>query len=94
MEKIDSQIKKIIFKNLENFIIARCLNDVIIKGTVFEDPDTLTDQNIVFHGEWIKSEKYGNQFVFTSYELKVDYPIFFLTTMVKGITKKAAIEIN
>lgn len=94
MEQINTKIKKIIFKNEQNFIIANTEANIIIKGSVLEVPEVLVGQMIVFTGEWIESNKYGKQFSFSAYEIKTDYVFFFLTTMVKGLTKKAASEIS
>lgn len=93
MEKLNAKITKVIFKNDDNFIIAATNIDKIIKGNVFEEPSALVDQEICFTGEWQKNEKFGEQFAFSSYELKADYTMFFLATMVKGITNASAKEI-
>jgi exodeoxyribonuclease V alpha subunit len=89
-------LKKILFYNEENnYYIAVFDNDQKICGQYFDtDLEKLVGEEVVLTGNWNRHKKYGVQFVFTSLELKEAEIYFFLTKIVKGISKKLAHELT
>ena len=89
-------LKKILFYNQENnYYIAVLENDQKICGQYFDtDLEKLVGAEIKLTGAWNTHKKYGVQFVFTSIELKEAEIYFFLTRIVKGISKKLALELT
>ncbi len=94
--KLSGTLKKILFFNEENsYYIAVLENDQKICGQYFDtDLEKLVGAEIILTGNWNTHKKYGVQFVFTSLELKEAEIYFFLTKIVKGISKKLALELT
>jgi len=94
--KLSGTLKKILFYNQENnYYIAVLENDQKICGQYFDtDLEKLVGSEVVITGRWNTHKKYGVQFVFTSLELKEAEIFFFLTKIVKGISKKIALELT
>ncbi|BFU77399.1 ATP-dependent RecD-like DNA helicase [Arcobacter sp. 15-2] len=94
--KLSGTLKKILFYNEENhYYIAVLENDQKICGQYFDtDLHKLVGEEVIITGVWNTHKKYGVQFVFTSMELKEAEIFFFLTKIVKGITKKLAHELT
>jgi exodeoxyribonuclease V alpha subunit len=94
--KLSGTLKKVLFYNEENhYYIAVLGNDQKICGQYFDtDLHKLVGEEIIITGLWNTHKKYGVQFVFTSLELKEAEIFFFLTKIVKGITKKLAHELT
>jgi exodeoxyribonuclease V alpha subunit len=94
--QLTGTLKKILFHNKENhYYIGILQNDQRICGQYFDtDLNKLVDEEIIITGLWNTHKKYGVQFVFTSLELKEAEIFFFLTKIVKGITKKLAHELT
>jgi len=94
--KLTGTLKKVLFYNEENhYYIAVLENDQKICGQYFDtDLSKLVGEEIIITGVWNTHKKYGIQFVFTSLELKEAEIFFFLTKIVKGITKKLAHELT
>lgn len=89
-------LKKVLYSNSENnYHIAVLENGQKICGQYFDtDLDKLVGEEILIKGRWDTHKKYGVQFVFTSLEIKEAEIFFFLTKIVKGITKKLATELT
>ena len=89
-------LKKILFNNSENnYYIAVLDNDQKICGQYFDtDLEKLVGEEVKITGNWQTHKKYGVQFVFTSLELKEAEIFFFLTKIVKGVSKKLAHELT
>ena len=94
--KLSGTLKKILFFNSENnYYIALLENDQKICGQYFDtDLEKLVGSEIILTGNWNTHKKYGLQFVFTSLELKEAEIYFFLTRIVKGVSKKLALELT
>lgn len=94
--KLTGTLKRILFYNEENhYYIGVLQNDQRICGQYFDtDLNILVGEEIIITGLWNNHKKYGIQFVFTSLELKEAEIFFFLTKIVKGITKKLAHELT
>ncbi len=94
--KLSGTLKKILFYNAENnYYIAVLENDQKICGQYFDtDLEKLVGSEVIITGRWNTHKKYGVQFVFTSLELKEAEIFFFLTKIVKGISKKLALELT
>ena len=94
--KLSGTLKKILFYNEENnYYIAVLDNDQKICGQYFDtDLAKLVGEEVLITGSWNTHKKYGVQFVFTSMELKEAEIYFFLTKIVKGISKKLAHELT
>ncbi|MCD4758182.1 MAG: AAA family ATPase [Arcobacteraceae bacterium] len=94
--KLSGTLKKILFYNQENnYYIAVLENDQKICGQYFDtDLEKLVGSEVIITGRWNTHKKYGVQFVFTSLELKEAEIYFFLTKIVKGISKKLALELT
>ncbi len=94
--KLSGTLKKILFYNAENnYYIAVLENDQKICGQYFDtDLEKLVGSEVLITGRWNTHKKYGVQFVFTSLELKEAEIFFFLTKIVKGISKKLALELT
>ena len=89
-------LKKVLYFNEENnYYIAILQNNQKVCGQYFDtDLKKLEDEEIILKGNWQTHKKYGVQFAFTSLNIKEDEVNFFLTKIVKGITKKIAANIN
>ena len=83
-------LKKILFTNEDNnYYIAVLDNDQKICGQYFDAPlEKLVGEEVLISGSWNVHKKYGAQFVFTSVQVKEAEIYFFLTKIVKGISKK------
>ncbi len=94
--KLSGTLKKILFFNSENnYYIAVLDNDQKVCGQYFDtDLEKLVGSEIILTGRWNTHQKYGVQFVFTSLELKEAEIYFFLTRIVKGVSKKLALEMT
>lgn len=94
--KLSGTLKKILFFNAENnYYIAVLENDQKVCGQYFDtDLEKLVGSEIILTGRWNTHQKYGVQFVFTSLELKEAEIYFFLTRIVKGVSKKLALEMT
>lgn len=94
--KLSGTLKKILFFNAENnYYIAVLENDQKICGQYFDtDLEKLVGSEVIITGRWNTHKKYGVQFVFTSLELKEAEIYFFLTRIVKGVSKKLALELT
>ena len=89
-------LKKVLYFNEENnYCIAVLENNQKICGSYFDtDLKKLEGVELLLKGKWITHDKYGVQFSFESLEIKEEEIYFFLTKIVKGISKKLAIEIT
>ena len=89
-------LKKILYNNAENnYYIAVLDNDQKICGQYFDtDLEKMVGEEIKITGNWNTHKKYGVQFVFTSLEIKEAEIFFFLTRIVKGVSKKLAFELT
>ncbi len=94
--KLSGILKKILYTNEENnYYIAILENDQKICGQYFDAPlEKLVGEEILLTGVWNTHKKYGVQFAFTSLEVKEAEIYFFLTKIVKGISKKLAHELT
>ena len=94
--KLSGTLKKVLFFNEENhYYIAVLQNNQKICGQYFDtDLKKLEGENIKLQGRWDTHKKYGVQFVFDSLTLKEAEIFFFLTKIVKGISKKLAKELT
>jgi exodeoxyribonuclease V alpha subunit len=89
-------LKKVLYFNEQNnYYIAVLENNQKICGQYFDtDLHKLEDEEIILKGNWETHKKYGVQFAFVHLEIKKDEANFFLTKIVKGISKKIASSIN
>ena len=89
-------LKKVLFYNQENsYYIAVLENDQKICGQYFDtDLEKLTGEELKITGRWQTHKKYGVQFAFTALEIKEAEIYFFLTKIVKGVSKKLAHELT
>ena len=85
-------IKKILFSS-DDFIIAITDKDKSVQGNIHHKPKEIEGETLELVGGYKEHPKYGTSFHFTHYTVAGNYDMFFLTKMVKGITKKAAREI-
>jgi len=87
-------LKRVLFYNEENnYYIAVLESNQTICGQYFDtDLKKLVGEEILIKGNWVTHKKYGVQFNFVSLELKEAEIFFFLTKIVKGISKKLAHE--
>ena len=94
--KLTGTLKKILFSNEENnYHIAVLENGQKICGQYFDtDLKKLVGEELLIIGSWNTHKKYGVQFVFTSLEIKEAEIYFFLTKIVKGISKKLAHDLT
>lgn len=93
--KLSGVLKKVLYKNIENsYCIAVLDNNQKICGSYFDtDIEKIVGEEVVLVGNWITHKKYGVQFAFNTLELKEQELYFFLTKIVKGISKKIAVEL-
>ncbi len=93
--KLTGILKKVLYKNEENkYIIAVLENDQKICGVYFDAQiEKIVGEEIVLEGNWIKHKTYGIQFEFTTLVVNEAEMFFFLTKIVKGISKKFAKEL-
>ncbi len=89
-------LKRVLYFNEENnYTIAVLENGQKICGQYFDtDLDNLVGEEILLKGDWITHKKYGVQFEFTTLEIKEAELYFFLTKIVKGVSKKLATELT
>jgi exodeoxyribonuclease V alpha subunit len=94
--KLSGTLKKILFFNAENnYYIAVLDNDQKVCGQYFDtDLEKLVGSEVILTGRWNTHQKYGVQFAFTSIELKEAEIYFFLTRIVKGVSKKLALQLT
>jgi exodeoxyribonuclease V alpha subunit len=93
--KLTGVLKKVLYKNNEtSYCIAVLDNNQKVCGQYFDtDIEKLVGEEIILVGNWVHHKKYGVQFAFEKLELKEAELFFFLTKIVKGITKKTATEL-
>ncbi|WP_419769799.1 MAG: AAA family ATPase [Candidatus Marinarcus sp.] len=93
--KLSGVLKKVLFSNNETkYCIAVLENNQKICGQYFDtDIEKIVGEEIVLSGNWITHKKYGVQFAFESLQLKEAELFFFLTKIVKGISKNSAHEL-
>lgn len=93
--KLSGVLKKVLFFNEETkYCIAVLENNQKICGQYFDTHiEKIVGEEIILTGNWISHKKYGVQFAFESLQLKEAELFFFLTKIVKGITKKSAQEL-
>ncbi|MGD9553819.1 MAG: AAA family ATPase [Arcobacteraceae bacterium] len=93
--KLSGVLKKVLFFNEESkYCIAVLENNQKICGQYFDTHiEKIVGEEIILTGNWINHKKYGVQFEFESLQLKEAELFFFLTKIVKGITKKSAQEL-
>lgn len=89
-------LKRVLYFNEENnYTIAVLDNGQKICGQYFDtDLEKLVGEEILLKGNWSNHKKYGVQFEFTTLEIKEAELYFFLTKIVKGISKKLAAELT
>ena len=89
-------LKRVLYFNEENnYTIAVLENGQKICGQYFDtDLEKLVGEEILLTGDWSTHKKYGVQFEFTTLEIKEAELYFFLTKIVKGISKKLASELT
>ena len=92
---LSGTLKKVLYFNEENnYTIAVLENGQKICGQYFDtDIQKLVGEEILLKGDWVTHKKYGIQFEFTTLEIKEAELYFFLTKIVKGISKKLASEL-
>ena len=85
-------VKKILYFNEENnYSIILLENNQKVCGHYFDaDIFKLEGEEILLKGNWETHKKYGVQFAFNSLEIKRGELFFFLTKIVKGISKTLA----
>ncbi|MEA3315824.1 MAG: AAA family ATPase [Campylobacterota bacterium] len=95
-DELVAVIKKVIFYNQENsYYIAALEDSRIVCGQYFDAPlEKFEGVEILLKGSWVTHKKYGLQFAFVSLEVKEREIYFFLTKLMKGVTKKIAHEIT
>jgi exodeoxyribonuclease V alpha subunit len=93
--KLSGVIKKILYHNEENnYSIAVLENNQKICGHYFDtEIHKLEGEEVLLTGNWETHNKYGVQFAFTALEIREEELFFFLTKIVKGISKKLIKEI-
>jgi exodeoxyribonuclease V alpha subunit len=93
--KLSGVIKKILYHNEENnYSIAVLENNQKICGHYFDtDIHKLEGEEVLLTGNWETHNKYGVQFAFSALEIREEELFFFLTKIVKGISKKLIKEI-
>jgi exodeoxyribonuclease V alpha subunit len=93
--KLSGVIKKILYHNEENnYSIAVLENNQKICGHYFDtEIHKLEGEEVLLTGNWETHNKYGVQFAFTAMEIREEELFFFLTKIVKGISKKLIKEI-
>ncbi len=93
---LSGNLKKILYHNEENsYYIAVLQNNQKICGQYFDtNLATLEGEEILLKGNWTTHKKYGVQFAFTSIQIKEDEIFFFLTKIIKGISKKLANDLH
>ncbi len=93
--KLSGVLKKVLFSNNETkYCIAVLENNQKICGQYFDtDIEKIVGEEIILTGNWTTHKKYGVQFEFETLQLKEAELFFFLTKIVKGISKKAATEL-
>lgn len=93
--KLSGVIKKVLYKNDETkYIIAVLENNQKICGTYFDtDIEKIVGEEVLMEGNWATHSKYGVQFEFDTLQVKEAEIFFFLTKIVKGISKKLANEL-
>ncbi len=93
---LSGTLKKVLFFNEENhYYIAVLENNQKICGQYFDtDMKKLEGEEILLKGFWDTHKKYGIQFVFTTLSVKEAEIFFFLTKIVKGISKKIAKDLT
>lgn len=93
--KLTGVIKKVLYKNDETkYIIAVLENNQKVCGTYFDtEIEKIVGEEVVLEGNWVTHTKYGVQFEFDTLQIKEAEMFFFLTKIVKGVTKKLASEL-
>lgn len=93
--KLSGVLKKVLFFNEETkYCIAVLENNQKICGQYFDTHiEKIVGEEIILVGNWINHKKYGVQFEFETLQLKEAELFFFLTKIVKGVTKKSAQEL-
>lgn len=93
--KLSGILKKVLFCNEETkYCIAVLENNQKICGQYFDtNIEKIVGEEIILTGNWINHKKYGIQFAFESLQLKEAELFFFLTKIVKGISKSTAQEL-
>ncbi len=98
LESVVATISKLRFAS-SDYAIFSTREGFSVKGSLLDAPDALVGVEATFLGKWGKPfvDKSGGEtktFAFSSYQIKENQTVFFLTKMVKaGITKKAALKI-
>lgn len=91
LKELITEVKRIIHKketvNGDYFIKFRGSNNVIVTGFVFDNPETLDNQELVLQGVWKEiNAQQENVFEFKSYQLK-DTMKYFFNKVIKIPTK-------
>lgn len=89
---LKTTIKNIMFEK-DGYIIAKTTSGDTVRGNVHHKATELEKTDVELSGEWKDHEKYGKSFHFTNYTVMGNYDLFFLTRMVKGISKKVAVDL-
>ncbi len=94
--KLTGELKKVLYFNEENsYCICILNNNQKICGHYFDtDIKKLEGENIIALGNWVNHTKYGVQFLFTSLQIQDDEIHFFLSKIVKGLSKKLIKELT
>jgi len=86
MTELITKVKRIIVKKEtitgDYYVRLRASNNIIVHGFIYDTPETVDDQEIVFMGEW--EELSANQekvFKFNSYQLRDSMKYFFNKTI-------------
>jgi len=89
-------LKKVLYFNEENnYCIAVLDNNQKICGYYFDtDIKKLEGEDILLKGNWETHSKYGVQFSFVSLEIQEEEILFFLTKIVKGLSKSLALQLT
>ena len=92
--KVKAVFERLIYHNdVNNFAIFATTNGTVCKGTILHDPEELLNVDLVLEGEMVSHPKFGRQFEFKNYSLKISSMEFFLKKLVKTIPQSTIDEI-
>jgi exodeoxyribonuclease V alpha subunit len=92
-KRIETVLKKEIYHNQENgYTVFEDIQGRVFTGYLMNKPEKLKDINLIIQYKKVKT-KYGIQYQIREIEYKVPPLYHFLTGVIKGVQKKAAIEL-
>ena len=98
LESVDGTVERLLYTG-DSFAIFTCKEGFSVKGSLLDDPEALIGTEVTFLGKWgkpfiNKKQQTIKSFQFSSYQIRENQTVFFLTKMVKaGITKQVALKI-